>query len=541
MEHLKIVVIFTIGFGLASLFGYIAQRIKLSVILGYLFAGFLIGPYSYGFIADKEVSEQLAEIGVILMLFSVGSHFKPEDLIKVKNIAVPGAILQTVTATLASVIFISLMGWPMEMGLIIGLAIGVASTVVMVKILTDKHLLNTPEGHISVGWLVVEDIITVTILALIPIFESIHKNMETSLLDTAGTIILILVEFILLTVFMFLFGPKIVAYILKHVARMRSDELYTVTTVALIFLIAFLSYFIFGLSIALGAFIAGMVIGQTSHKYHADTQALPIKDLFSTIFFLSIGMLFNPWVILEQFPTFLIILAIILILKPLVAYAIVELYGYRLKIALTVAFALAQIGEFSFILAEVAARKDLLSDEGYDLIVAAAFFTIPLNPLLFQLIDFLDKKFGKQHVKPHMKTEEIEASPVIVVGFGPIGQAVVKEYHKYKIYPLIIERNIDTVETSPEGSKMLFGDAMQANTLKMAKIETAKTLIITVPDIDATIGIIRAARRLNPNIRIVARVVFVMHTKKVEAMNVDVICSEVEAAKVFIKKITLNQ
>lgn len=387
--NLKIVVLLAVGLSLAALLGYFSYRIKMSPILGYLLAGYLIGPYSPGFVGDRVVAEQLAEIGVILMMFGVGMHLKREELLNVKNIAIPGAIGQTFFAATAGTALVYMVGWPLESGVILGLAIGVASTVVLVRVLTDNQLLHTPEGHIAVGWLIVEDLITVVVLVLVPTLDYIFKGGGIDFASIGLSLLVVLSKFILLTILMFTFVRKIVVYILSKVDNINSHELFTLTILALTLLLAAGSSLIFGTSIALGAFLAGMVIGQTTLRRQIATNTMPLKDTFVVIFFLSIGMLFNPSVIVERFPLFLGILAIILILKPFVAFLITVLLKYPFKTAITVALALAQIGEFSFILSEEANKYDLLPDDGYDLIVACALVSIPLNPLLFKWKDLI--------------------------------------------------------------------------------------------------------------------------------------------------------
>lgn len=376
------VIILAFGFTLASILGYIAHRIKMSPILGYLLAGYIIGPYSPGFVADLSTSEQLAEIGVVLMMFGVGLHLKWQDLISVKNIAIPGAIGQTAVAAIMSAIFARGLGWSWEAGLVVGMSVGVASTVVLIRMLSDQKLLTTPEGHIAVGWLIVEDIFTVIFLLLLPSFALSAISID----QIAGSIAMTLIQFILLMAAVYLIGFKIVSYILAKVVRLHSNELFTLTILAITFLIAITSTLIFGMSIALGAFIAGMTIGQTESRQKALVNALPLKDMFAVIFFLSIGMLFNPTAIFDHIFLFLGLLSIILIVKPLSAIAIVLALRYPLKTALIIAAALAQIGEFSFILSEEAMRLNILPDEGYDMIIACAIVSIALNPLFFKAI-----------------------------------------------------------------------------------------------------------------------------------------------------------
>lgn len=383
--NLQIVLILTIGFAYASLLGYLTHRLKLSAILGYLLGGYLIGPYSPGYIANLHLAEQLAEIGVILMMFSVGLHFKWQDLVNTGKIAIPGAIGQTLFTALASVLLLRQSGWPLEATIISGLAIGVASTVILVRVLSDNRLLNTPQGHISVEWLIVEDLITIVVLLLIPMLAISTPDKQSSFMQLIATFSLTIFKCLLFVVFMFTYGRKIFSYLMAKVLETNSHELFTLTTLAITFIISVGSAFLIGTSIALGAFIGGMVMGQTTMRHRVAMNVTPLKDVFVVIFFLSIGMLFDPTTILVHFWLFSSVLAIILILKPLVAFLITIILKYPTKVAVTIALALAQIGEFSFILAEQANKVNLLPDQAFDIIIACSLVSISLNPLLFRL------------------------------------------------------------------------------------------------------------------------------------------------------------
>ncbi len=398
--NLKIVLILTVGFAYASLLGYLSQRLKLSPIMGYLLAGYCIGPYSPGFVADLQISEQLAEIGVILMMFGVGLHFKWEDLIHVKNIAIPGAIGQTLVAATLGALLISQIGWTWEASIIFGLAIGVASTVVMVRVLGDNHLLHTSHGHVAIGWLIVEDLITVAALLLIPILSSEAHGHSFAVKEFGSSLFWILAKFLLLLVLLFTIGWRVASFILHQVSKVGSYELFTVTVLAITFLIATGSAVLFGTSIALGSFLGGMVIGQTDMRKRVSINAISLKDVFGVIFFLSIGMLFNPDVIFQHPYLVLGVLAIILIGKPLAAFFITLALRYPYKTALTVALALAQIGEFSFILSEEATRYDILPNEGYDIIVVSSLISLALNPLLFKKLIKLCPDESSPHLPP---------------------------------------------------------------------------------------------------------------------------------------------
>lgn len=381
--NLKIVLILTFGFAYASIFGYIAQRVKASPILGYLVAGYLIGPYSPGYIADVHLAEQLAEIGVILMMFGVGLHFKWQDLFNTRRIAIPGAIGQTLISTIIGAIVIYQLGWSIESGIIVGIAVGVASTVVLMRMLSDNNLMHTSQGHIALGWLIVEDIITIIALLLIPSLTELKGGGALPMVNIGLAFGGAVLKFALLAIFMFTVGQKLTSYVLSKIMVTNSHELFTLTVLAITFVIAAVSALLIGTSIVLGAFIAGMVMGRTRMRHQVESNAMPLKDTFVVIFFLSIGMLFNPYAIVEHYVLFISILAIIFIVKPLSAFLITKALKYPFATAMTVSIGLAQIGEFSFILSEQAMKVDLLPDEGYDLIIACSLVSIAVNPFLF--------------------------------------------------------------------------------------------------------------------------------------------------------------
>lgn len=383
--NLKIVLILTVGFFFASIFGCLSNRVKLSPILGYLIAGYLIGPYSPGFVADKEIAEGLAEIGVILMMFSVGMQFKLHDLLKIKKIAIPGAIVQTSIATVLAAALMMYFGWPIQSAIIFGVGVGVASTIVLVRVLSDNHLIQTQQGHVAVGWLIVEDLLTVAALLLIPTLAVTLDGDKFPLKDLSLSFGFILLEFVLLALFLFTLGKKAIVYVLNKVFVTKSDELFTLTILALTFVIAAGSALLLGTSIALGAFIAGIVVGQTRIRKEVTSHSMPLKDAFVVIFFLSVGMLFNPITIRDHFYLFLCVLAIILIAKPIIAFTLTLLLKYPLKTAVTVAIGLSQIGEFSFILAQQAVHFQIFPTSGYDILVACSLISISLNPVFFTL------------------------------------------------------------------------------------------------------------------------------------------------------------
>jgi CPA2 family monovalent cation:H+ antiporter-2 len=390
--HLKIVIILTFGFTFASMLGYLSLKLKLSPIMGYLIAGYLVGPNSPGFVADKEIAEQLAEIGVILMMFGVGLHFKWQDLVRVKNIAIPGAIGQTVFATLITACLMKAVGWSWEEGILLGLALGVASTVVLVRVLTSNHLIHKEEGKIAVGWLIVEDIITVAAILLIPTLAASFNGQSYSTSQVVADFTMAIFKFFVLAVIMLTIGKRIVNHLLSKVQHLMSEELFLLTILASTFVIASASAVLFGTSIALGAFIAGMSTAQTPLRQYVLHTVTPLKDTFIVIFFLSAGMFFNPFTIFENFGMFLLVLSIILIIKPLLAFLITTVLKYPPKTAVTVAIALSQIGEFSFIMADQALKFKLLPPAGYDILVASALVSLSINPSLFKLVNLGKKR-----------------------------------------------------------------------------------------------------------------------------------------------------
>jgi CPA2 family monovalent cation:H+ antiporter-2 len=442
------------------------------------------------------------------------------------------------------------LGWSIEAGIIIGFAIGVASTVVLIRVLTDSRKLDSIEGKIAVGWLIVEDILTVAILILLPSVAAFFHNEAFSFSNVMEALSLTFIKLSLLALFMFTLGNKIVSFLLTEIARLRSHELLTISVLSIALLIATGSSYIFGTSLALGAFIAGMVVGQTDVRHQASAQSLPLKDVFAILFFVSVGMLFNPSAISEHLFLFLGLLSIILLVKPIAAIVIVVALHYPLKVAVTIAVALAQIGEFSFILAEEAMRLDLLPGDGYDLLVACAIISISLNPLLFHLLDLFDKKkIGKkvsafiranlfknypEKISQVFETRVKKPPQVLIIGFGPIGHRVVEILDEMSIRSMIIEQNIDTVhKIKYEDKQIVYGDATSPGILESMLVEKAKLLIITVPDTSVAKSIIQSAREMNPNIQILTRVKYITEIAEFEGMGVECVSSEKEEVRAF--------
>ena len=518
----EINLITTIAFGLtaALIFGLLAKRFGLSPIVGYLLAGFVIGPHTPGFVGDVALAKQLAEIGVILLMFGVGLHFHLDDLMKVRSIAIPGALGQSALATGCTLVIAVVLGWSVAAGTVLGIAVSVASTVVLLRVLMDHGLVETSEGRVAVGWLVVEDIITVLVLVLLPALAP-DQAEGGNIWATAGIAVLKLAA---LGAVMAFVGAKFVPWLLLRVARLKSRELFTLTVLVIAMAVATIGYLAFGASMALGAFLAGMVVGQSKVSHQAAADALPMRDAFAVLFFVSVGMLFDAREILHA-PWLLIgLLLVVLVVKPVVALGIVLVTGHSLRTGLTVAAGLAQIGEFSFIVAETARGLKLMPEAGHHALVACAIVSISLNPWLFKTLVELEpwlKRHPRLYAVLNRRVEKLgaatnaagvaaiaanEATRVIVVGYGPVGRTVARRIEEFGLRPLVIDFNVDTVLTlQAEGKDALYGDAAQVTILRDANIQKASFIVVTLPDGAANVAIVGQARALNPEITVLTR------------------------------------
>ena len=542
----------TIAFGLTAALGLglLTQRLGLSPIVGYLLGGLVVGPYTPGFVGNLGLASQLAEIGVILLMFGVGLHFHLKDLLAVRNIAVPGALLQSAAATIACAVIAHLMGWSYGTGLVLGIATSVASTVVLLRVVTDNGLMDRPEGHVAVGWLVVEDVLTVLVLVVLPAFAA---GSEQSFLVAAG---IALAKLVLLAGFVALAGARFIPWLLLRVARLRSQELFTLTVLVMAMAVATIAYLAFGASMALGAFLAGMVVGQSKVSSQAAANAMPMRDAFAVLFFVSVGMLFDYRVVLEQPLLMAGVLAGVLLVKPVAAFLIVLLLGHPLRTALTAAGALAQIGEFSFILAELAKSLGLLPGEGHTVLVGAAIVSISLNPVLFRATlrfePALEKLLGRfvrkagdglgAKANAHELARPDAASRAVVVGYGPVGKVVVRLLREFEIEPFVIEMNVDTVlELHNLGKRAIFGDATNPLILQEAGIRSASHLIVTLPDADTRLRVITEARTLNPELRVFTRARYLREKESLEAAGADIICFDEGEAAVGLAEVLLRE
>jgi CPA2 family monovalent cation:H+ antiporter-2 len=511
-----------LGFGL--LFGMLAVRMRLPALVGYLAAGVLIGPATPGFVADVALASQLAEIGVMLLMFGVGLHFSLDDLMEVKGIALPGAVLQITVATLMGVGVSQLWGWSLGAGLVFGLALSVASTVVLLRALEDRGQLDSFNGRIAVGWLVVEDLVTVLMLVLLPALagplggnagaghgagDSLWLALGKTLLSVGGFI-----------AFMLLVGRKLFPWFLWRVAKTGSRELFTLAVIAAAVGIAYGSSELFGGSFALGAFFAGMVLRESALSHRAAEETLPLRDAFSVLFFVSVGMLFDPRVLVEHPLEVLAVVAIILFGKSLAAFVLVLALRYPLNTAITVSASLAQIGEFSFILAALGMSLGLMPDLGQNLILAGAIISIAVNPLMFKAITplqewlrstsdlarRLERSTDPLAELPMTVTHERLTGQVVLVGYGRVGKRIAEELGKRGVHYVVAEQNRDMVEELRRRDQpAVAGNAADPAVLIQAHIARASMLVIATPDTFHVRSMVETAKALNPSIRCVVR------------------------------------
>ena len=544
--------IFTLagGLGAALILGYVTHRIGLSPIVGYLLAGTLVGPYTPGFVADAKLAEQLAEIGVILLMFGVGLQFHIQELLAVRRVAIPGAIAQSGVATIVGALLVRSFGWDWPSALIFGMALAVASTVVLVRVLSDNKDLHTEAGHIAVGWLVVEDLFTVVALVLLPALfgpSSGTASLWSALAWTA-------VKVSALVAFTAVVGTRVLPRMLDYVAETRSRELFTLTVLVIALGIAVGSSVIFSVSMALGAFLAGMVVGRSEYSLRAASEALPMRDAFAVLFFVSVGMLLDPRALMNSPLLVAGTVAIVLIVKPAVALLLVWAMKYPLRTALTCAIALGQIGEFSFILASMGRALDVLPPEATNVLVAASIASIVLNPVLYRAIRPIERWVNArprlaEALNPRIhgpaeprRPEDGRSDPshhAVVVGYGPTGRTVVRLLRDNGITPAVIELNMDAIRTlRQEGIDAIYGDATRIETLESAGVATAGSLILGSAGMADSAEVIRSARRLHPQIRVLARTSYLREVAALKEAGANSVYSgEAEIALAFIEDI----
>jgi CPA2 family monovalent cation:H+ antiporter-2 len=521
MNHdISLITTIAAALGLGLMFGMLAVRLRLPALVGYLAAGVIIGPATPGFVADVHLASQLAEIGVMLLMFGVGLHFSLDDLLEVKGIALPGAVLQIAVATLLGIGLTHLWGWDLGAGLVFGLALSVASTVVLLRALEDRGQLDSFNGRIAVGWLVVEDLVTVLVLVLLPALAGPLGGKG----DSGGPLWLSLGKTLLqvgaFIAFMLLVGRKLFPWFLWRVAKTGSRELFTLAVIAAAVGIAYGSSHLFGVSFALGAFFAGMVLRESELSHRAAEETLPLRDAFSVLFFVSVGMLFNPRVLVEHPLEVLGVVAIILVGKSLAAFALVLALRYPVNTAITVSASLAQIGEFSFILAALGISLGLLPELGQNLILAGAIISIAVNPLMFKLVAPLqnwlrsDAERARKMARspdplaelPMTVDHERLTNQVVLVGYGRVGKRIAQELDSQGVHYVVAEQNRDIVEDLRRRDQpAVAGNAADAAVLIQAHVARASMLVIATPGTFHVRAMVETARALNPDIRCVVR------------------------------------
>lgn len=521
MPHdVELIILLAVGFSLALVFGYIAARLRLPPLIGYLIAGVIISPNTPGIVADIHLAHQLAELGVMFLMFGVGMHFSLNDLMQVRRIALPGAVLQIAVATLLGVGVSMMWGWSFGSALIFGLSLSCASTVVLLKALGDRGLLDSVNGKIAVGWLLVEDLVMVLALVLLPATavllggQALESTNHENIWLTLGLTLLKVSGFI---AFMLIVGKRLVPFIMQIVARLGSRELFTLTVVAAAVSIAFGAYKIFGVSMALGAFFAGMVVKESDFSHRAEEETLPLREIFSILFFVAVGMLFDPRILIEEPLHVLAVVGIIMVGKTLAAMALVLFFRYPLNTALTVGASLAQIGEFSFILATLGVSLQLLSLDGQNLILAGALISITLNSFVFSAIEpvqnwirersylarLLERSSDPLAMLPDEVSQDYLRDQVVIVGHGEVGRRITQNLMAENIKVVIAEENREIVEDLREkGIAAVSGIATEAGVLIQAHIQHARLLVLSPMDILDIHKIVDIAKTLNPEIQV---------------------------------------
>ena len=553
MHGYGLILTLTGGLSAALVAGYLARRIGLSPIVGYLMAGLVVGPYTPGFVADAGIAEQLAEVGVILLMFGVGLQFHVDELLAVRRVALPGALAASGVAAGLGALLARALGWEWAGAIVFGLALGVASTVVLVRVLSDSNHLHTPFGHVAVGWLVVEDLFTVIALVVLPALFGRATSDSPLWLVLVWTAL----KVVALVAFAALVGTRVIPTVLDHIARTRSRELFTLAVLVIALSIAVGSAAAFSVSMALGAFLAGMIVGQSEYSLRAASDALPMRDAFAVLFFVSVGMVVVPGALLET-PSLLVgAVAIVLLVKPLMALALMWVMRYPLGVALPVAVALSQIGEFSFMLSDVGRELGILSPAATNALVATSIISIILNPLMYRVAVSAPERLSARYPgilkwlqRPHHVPPDLHAQPnparsaspahrAVIIGYGPTGRTVTRLLRENGIQPTIVDMNIEAVrELRSQDVDAIYGDATRPDTLEGAGVATAGSLILTSAGMAHSEEVIRTARNLNPGIRILARAVYLRDLEGLHGAGADTVyAGEGEVALAFIEDI----
>lgn len=492
------------GFVVAFIFGIIANRLRIAPIVGYLLAGIVVGPFTPGFVADGLLAHELAEVGVILLMFGVGLHFSIGDLLSVRKIAIPGAIVQIVVATILGWGLAYTIGWSLSTGLMFGLTLSTASMVVLLRALEDRRLIDMQEGRIAVGWLIVEDVAMVVALIVVPSVSGALKGEVAQFGGLLATVGVTLGKIALFVAFMLVIGKRLIPWALDQVSKTGSRELFTLAVLAIAFGVAFGSTALFGVSFALGAFFAGLILNESELGHKAATETLPLRDAFAVLFFVAVGMLFNPNILISQPWALLGTFLIIVIGKSFAAWLIVLMFGHPQRVALTISASLAQIGEFAFMLAELGVTLGLLPAEGRDLILAAAILSILVNPLWFMAVDWIQSRSSSvdRSAQPSFSVK----NHVILVGCGRVGRVVNGALREANQPIVIIEYNAEIVDgLRAKGASAILGNAAVPGILESANAADARLLINAIPNVFESGQIVERARALNSSIEVIVR------------------------------------
>ncbi len=542
-HHTPLIGTIVAGLVVAFFMGAIAHRLRVSPVAGYLFAGIIVGPFTPGFVADVSLANELAELGVILLMFGVGLHFSLRDLLAVRKIAVPGALGQIAVATMLGVGLALSLGWTLAAGLVFGLALSVASTVVLLRAMQARDLLNTERGRIAVGWLIVEDLAMVVTLVILPPVAGLLSGEAVSGASIASAFGLMLLKVGGFIAFMLIVAKRIVPVALHWVAHTGSRELFRLAVLAIALGVAFGAAMVFDVSFALGAFFAGMILGESELSRRAAEETLPLRDAFAVLFFVSVGMLFDPTVVLERPWPLLATVIIIVFGKSIAAYGIVRAFGHPNRTALTISASLAQIGEFSFILAGLGTGLGVLPSEGRDLILAGAIISIFLNPFVFTAVA------GRAGAEKERERAEGEAREMerqrerrdhtILVGFGRVGRIIGETAAEGGRAMVVIEDQADIAKDAADlGLPVVIGNATAPHVLREAGIADATRLVIAIPEGFEAGAIAERARKANPDITILARAHSDAEVEHLQKLGVDqIVMGEREIARRLLELI----
>jgi CPA2 family monovalent cation:H+ antiporter-2 len=507
---------------LAFAFGVLAQRLKLPPLVGYLLAGIAVGSFTPGPVADQNIANQLAEVGVILLMFGVGLHFSLKDLLSVRAIAIPGALAQGLVATPLGMGVGWWLGWPVGAGVIFGIALSVASTVVLLRVLQERRLLETERGRITVGWLIVQDIAMVLVLVLLPGLTALFRGVETApqVAEIMRSVTTVLGKFAIFVAVMLLVGKKLIPSILHYVAHTGSRELFRLAVLSIALGVAYAAAELFGISLALGAFFAGMMLSESQLSQQAATESLPLRDAFAVLFFVSVGMLFGPAIVVEAPLALIATVLIILVGKSTAAYAVVRLFGHSRSAALMITASLAQIGEFSFILANRSLQLGLMPSEGRDLILGGAIITILLNPLLFAVLDLYAARREKALAEAATADQTVEEETpmrepihptslkdhVVLIGHGRVGSYISMALKQRNVPLFVIEDDEEGVTALKAlGIEAIEGNAADHAVIQAGNLPEARCLLVAIPDAFEGGQVVQQAHAINPNLPIIAR------------------------------------